>query len=179
MSPKAIAITRTQSCHAAEQINIEPGRNFILRAESHAEGTREWDSDLTPPGSDQNETGPVSASPARDAMLQSHCMADAQTEQVSNYSLLLFPDPELSSMEGAQGKQLVDIHSDSGASACVPQRRLLNRSAGEQENSERHYDGLEAISRVAAPPSRQPRYKVVQVKRQCCLPARLAVSFLW
>lgn len=134
MSPKAIAITRTQSCHAAEQINIEPGRNFILRAESHAEGTREWDNDLTPPGSDQNETGPVSASPARDAMLQSHCVADAQTEQVSNHSLLLFPDPELSSMEGAQGKQLMDIHSDSGASACVPQRRLLNRSAGEQEN---------------------------------------------
>lgn len=132
MSPKAIAVTRTQSCHAAEQINIESGRNFILRAESHAEGTREWDDDLTPPGSDQNETGPVSASPAHDAMFQSHCVADAQTEQVSNHSLLLFPDPELSpSMEGAQGKQWIFTVTLEQAQVS-PQQGLLNWSAGEQ-----------------------------------------------
>lgn len=49
-------------------------------------------------------------------------MADAQTEQVSDHSLLLSPDPELPSMEGAHSKQLVDIHGDSGTSTCVPSR---------------------------------------------------------
>lgn len=71
-------------------------------------------------------------------------MADAQTEQVawwvlfnlqvSIHSLLLSPDPELPSMKGQHGKQLMDIHGDSGTSACVPQQGLLNLSAGEQEN---------------------------------------------
>lgn len=92
---------------------------------------------------------------------------------MSNYSLPLSPDPELLWMEGEH--TVVDIDGDSGgAGTGVPSQGILSLSVKDL-NSQRPYDGLlgyfqeglvmgKALSRVSAPPSRQPRYEVVQVK---------------
>lgn len=83
VSPKALAVTRAQSCLAAEQLDTESSQSSILRTESHADARAQG----TLPClaiSRMSCTDLVSGSPARDAPY----VADAQTEQGACWLLL-------------------------------------------------------------------------------------------